>query len=778
MGQFGMGQPVRRIEDRRFLTGYGRYTEDIDLPHQAYAQFVRSPHAHARIVSVDCAAARAAEGVLAVYTVADLADLGRIPCPSAVKNRDGSASFVPPHPCLAEGRVRHVGDSVAMVVATSLALAKDAADLVAVEYAMLPSATDTAGALAPGQPLVWDEAPGNLAFDWAMGDEAGTDAALARAAHVTELEIVNNRIIVNSMETRNALGAYDKGTGRYTLYTASQGSHSLRKVLAGALLDVPESRIQVITPDVGGGFGMKLFMYVEYPLVLWAAKRLGRPVKWSGERSDAFMTDTHGRDNVTKVRLGLDADGRFLGMKVETKANLGAYLSLYGPFVATAAGACMLPGVYATPSIWVNVKGVFTNTVWVDAYRGAGRPEASYLVERLVDKAAAEIGLAPAELRRRNFIRPDQMPFRTALGITYDSGDFARNMDDALAIIDADGFEQRRAAAATRGTLRGLGIATYVEQCGGGADEMAELRFDPSGGVSLLVGSQASGQGHQTAYAQLAADALGLDIADIEVHQGDSDRVSFGRGTGGSRSLPVGGVAVTRAVDKIIQKGRTIAAHLMEAAEADIDFADGRYTIAGTDRTLGIVDVAKAAFTPGKLPPGLEPGFAEKAHFTPIAATYPNGAHVCELEIDRDTGTIAIQRYVVVDDFGAVVNPLMLAGQVHGGVVQGLGQALYERVVFDPASGQLLSGSFMDYCLPRADNVPEIEFSVNVVPCTTNPLGVKGAGEAGAIGAPPAVVNALLNALAPLGIGHVDMPVTAERLWELISAATAERQAA
>jgi carbon-monoxide dehydrogenase large subunit len=505
--------------------------------------------------------------------------------------------------------------------------------------------------------------------------------------------------------------------------------------------------------------------------VLWAAKKLGRPVKWRGERGDAFLTDTHGRDNVTKATLGLDGDGRFLALRIETVANLGAYLSNYGPFIPTLAGTAMLAGVYTTPAVYVDVKSVFTHTVPVDAYRGAGRPEAAYVLERLVDHAARKLGLSPAELRKRNFIRPEQMPFTTALGLTYDSGDFARNLDDALKAVDAAGFAQRRAGAARRGKLRGLGFATYIEQCGGGFDEMAEIRFDPSGTATVIVGSQASGQGHQTAYAQIVADRLGLPFETIRVHQGDSDVVSFGRGTGGSRSLPVGGVAVEHASRKIVEKARKIAAHRLEAAEADIEFRDGAFRIAGTDRSLGIVEVAKAAFDPLALPPGLEQGLDEKAHFMPPASTFPNGTHVCEVEIDPETGRTEIQRFVVIDDFGNVVNPLMLAGQVHGGVVQGVGQALLEGVVYESGSGQLVTGSFMDYALPRADDVGAIEFGYNVVPCTTNPMGLKGAGEAGAIGAPPAVINAIVDALAERGVEHVDMPATPEKIWRLLHAA-------
>jgi carbon-monoxide dehydrogenase large subunit len=534
---------------------------------------------------------------------------------------------------------------------------------------------------------------------------------------------------------------------------------------------LPENRIRVVTQDVGGGFGMKLFLYPEHVLVLWAAKRVGRPVKWLPDRSDAFMTDTQGRDNIVKLDLALDEGLRFLGLSVELTANMGAYLSNFAPEIPTASGAVMYSGVYAFPAIHVAVQGVFTNTVPVDAYRGAGRPEAAYAVERLVDHAARQLGLAPDELRRRNFIRPDAMPHMTPLGLNYDSGDFARNMDQALAAADAAGFPARRAQSRAHGRYRGLGHAVYIEQSGFPPDEFAELRFDPSATLTLLMGTQSSGQGHQTAYAQLAAEKLGLPLDKIRVLQGDTDAVGFGRGTGGSRSLPVGGAALAHAADKLIAKGRKIAAHMLEAAEADIAFDDGSFAIAGTDRRVTLDAVARAAFNPGQLPPDLEPGFAESGHFTPPQPTFPNGCHVCEVELDPETGEIAVLRYLVVDDFGTVINPLLLAGQVHGGIAQGIGQAMLERTVYDAESGQLLTGSISDYALPRAEDLPALEFAYNVVPCRTNPLGVKGAGEAGAIGAPPALMNAVHDAVAELGVDRLDMPLTPERMWRALRSA-------
>jgi aerobic carbon-monoxide dehydrogenase large subunit len=784
MKQFGIGQPVRRVEDRRFLIGHGRYLDDIARPRQAHAAMLRSPHAHAAIRAINTTAAAAVPGVLAVFTGADLAGdgsasdkIGTIPCLNALTNRDGSAMTMPPRPAIVADRVRHVGDTVAMVVAETPAVARDAAEQIAVDYQPLPAVVATGRALDPGQPAVWDEHPGNLCFDWEIGDRAAVERAAAGTRHRVSLSVVNNRVIVNSMEPRGAIGEYDPGEDAYTLWSSTQGSHFVRNLLAEHVFHVPENRIRVVTPDVGGGFGMKLFLYPEHILVLWAAKKLGRPVRWVPDRSDSFMTDTQGRDNLTRLDLALDDELRFLGLSVELTANMGAYLSNFAPEIPTFAGAVMYSAVYAIPAIHVAVKGVFTHTVPVDAYRGAGRPEAAYAIERLIDVAARRLGVAGDELRRRNFIRPTAMPYATPLGLTYDSGDFARNMADALAAADAAGFPARQLAARARGCYRGLGHAVYIEQSGFPPDEFAELRFDPAGTLTLLMGTQSSGQGHQTAYTQLAAEKLGLMPDNIRVLQGDTQAIGFGRGTGGSRSLPVGGAALAHAADKLVEKGKKIAAHLLEAAEADITFADGAFAIAGTDRNVTIDAVARAAFDPAQLPPGLEPGFAESGHFTPPAPTFPNGCHVCEVEIDPDTGHIAILRYLVVDDFGTVVNPLLLAGQVNGGIAQGIGQAMLERVVYDEESGQLVTGTLTDYALPRADDLPPLEFSYNVVPCLTNPLGIKGAGEAGAIGAPPALVNAVVDAVAELGIDHLDMPLTPERLWRALRGAAARKAA-
>ncbi len=772
MGKFSLGQAVRRVEDQRFLTGQGRYLDDIRLPRQLHAVMLRSPHAHARIAGIDADAARTAPGVVGVFTAAEAqADgLGTLPQARGLRNRDGSPIAKPPRPVLARDRVRHVGDGVAMVVAETVAQAQEAAELINVDYEPLPAIADGAAALAPGAPQIWDEAPGNVAVDWEMGDRAAVEAAFAKAAHVTRLSLVNNRIVVNSMEPRGAIGAYDAESGRYTLYTSSQGSHLVRDALADHVLKIPRDRLRVVTPDVGGGFGMKMIPYPEQALVLWAAYRLGRPVKWVGNRADAFTSDSQGRDHVTTAELALDAEGRFLGLRVETIANIGAYQTMYGPFVPTVAGSGMLAGLYRTPAIHVAVKCVYTNTVPVDAYRGAGRPEAAYVVERIVDAAARELGLSPAEIRRRNFIPPEAMPYTTALGETYDSGDFARVMEEAMRLADWDGFEGRRAAArATGNRRRGIGMSTYVEACGGGAGESAEIRFEPDGTVTLLIGTQSSGQGHETAFAQLVAQELGLPLDRVRLVQGDTDRIAKGNGTDGSRSLPVGGNAVRAATERIIEKGKRIAAEIMEAAEADIEFADGVFTVAGTDRTVTLNAVAAAARERAGRIGGAESetdsGLAERASYKPRATTYPNGCHIAELEVDIETGVAEVVAYTVVDDFGRVINPLMLEGQVHGGSAQGIGQALFERTVYEPDSGQLLTGSFMDYRVPRAADLPAFTFATRNTPCRTNPLGIKGAGEAGAIGAPPAVINALVDALSEFGITHIDMPATPERIW-------------
>jgi len=619
---------------------------------------------------------------------------------------------------------------------------------------------DTATADAESAPLVWPEAPDNLCFDWETGDAEATERAFAGSQRIVGLDLVNNRVVGNPLEPRGAIGAVEPETGRLVLHVSSQGAHLLRGILARAIFSVDEDRIRVVTPDVGGDFGVKIFLYPEYVLVLHAARRLGRPVKWIADRSEAFLGDAHGRDHVSRAEMALDEDGRFLGMRVGTRANLGAYLSNFAPVPPTVAGEPIVPGCYRIPAVHVSVRGVFTNTNPVDAYRGAGRPEAMYLLERLVDKAARETGLSPAEIRRRNFVTPQDMPYTNATGATYDTGDFARNMDDAMALADWDGFEQRRQAAKAQGRHRGIGMCTYIESCGGGGGESARITVDAEGLVTVFSGTQSNGQGHDTAYRQLVSDRLGLPPEHIRVIQGDTDLVASGGGTMGSRSIPVGGPAVQLSADRVYQRARDKAAELLESAAVDVEVGEDGFRIAGTDRRVSFAEVARAA-----APRDGGPSFDETADWQPDEPTYPNGCHICEVEVDAATGRAEVLRYSVVDDFGTVLNPLLLEGQVHGGIAQGIGQALLENCVYQPESGQLLSGTFMDYAMPRADDIPPIDFRLNQVPSTTNALGMKGAGEAGAIGAPPAVINALVDALSEFGVEHVDMPATAETLW-------------
>lgn len=761
MAKFGIGQPVERAEDPRLLTGRGRFTADLALPGQAWLQVVRSPFAAATVRGIRADDAAKAEGVLGVYTADDLAKAGieEIPPSFVGENRDGSKMKAPARRVLAGTKVHYVGEPVAFVVAESADLARDAAELVEVDYDELPSVTDASAALADGAPAVHDGVPGNVSFDWGLGDEAKTDEAFRGAARVIELDLVNNRVVPNPMECRAAVAEYDPKAG-YTITCGSQGVHSLRRQFA-AILGVEQDQVRVKTGDVGGGFGMKIFMYPEYVQALFAAKALGRPVRWISERTEAFLSDTHGRDHATHAELALDPEARFLGLRVRTVANLGAQISNFGIFVPTMAGTAMLAGCYATPAVYANVVGVLTNTPPVDAYRGAGRPEAAFVIERIVDKAARELGIAPDEIRRRNFIRSDQMPFTTPTGQTYDTGDFVRNMDDALERSGWKGFEARRKESAKRGRLRGIGLASYIEACSGGGPEEATLEIGADGRARLLIGTQSNGQGHETAYRQIVSERLGLDPEAIDVVQGDTGEIGFGSGTGGSRSVPVGGAAISEAAVKIVERGRSLAADALEASADDVAFEDGRFTIPGTDLEVSLAAAAERAAQAG------EP-LADSSQWTPPAATFPNGTHVCEIEIDPATGAVEIVGYTVVDDFGTVINPLLLAGQVHGGVVQGIGQALLEHTRYDGESGQLLSASFMDYALPRADDAPAIDFTYNVVPSTTNALGMKGAGEAGAIGAPPAVINALVDALRDHGVGHVDMPATPERLWRIV----------
>ncbi|MCC6470256.1 MAG: xanthine dehydrogenase family protein molybdopterin-binding subunit [Alphaproteobacteria bacterium] len=766
MAKFGVGQPVRRVEDARLLKGIGQYTDDISLKGQAHAFVLRSPHAHAAIKGLDAGAARAMPGVLAVLTAKELAAdrIGAVHCKTDYKNIDGSTMFKPDHNALASDRVRHVGDPVALVVAETLAQARDAAEAVQVDYEVLPAIVDTAGALKPGAPRIWPQYKNNLVLDWQMGNAGAVEAEFKKAKRIVKLDLVNNRIVVNAMEPRAAIGEHDARANSYTLRTCSQGVHGIAGQMAEAL-GVDVKNMRVMTGDVGGGFGMKIFAYVEHVLVLWAAKRVGRPVRWTADRGESFLCDTQGRDHVSHAELAVDADNRFLAIKVSTVANLGAYLSNYGPFIPTDCGSGLLVGVYAFKAAHASVKCVTTNTVPVDAYRGAGRPEAAYLVERLVDLAAIELGTTPDALRAKNFIPRAAMPFKQAMGLTYDSGDFNAAMATAMKEADWAGFPARKAASKARGKLRGIGMSYYVEACGGQPNEKVTLVVNDDETVALMIGNQSNGQGHETAYSQLVSEGLGVPLESIKVVQGDTALIDYGMGTGGSRALPVGGVATNNAIDDTIAKAKDVAADALEAARADIEFADGQFRIAGTDRSIGIFEVAKRARAKKIDLKGL-------GEFTPPAATFPNGCHVCELEVDPDTGQVALLRMTMVDDFGRIINPLLLAGQVHGGVAQGVGQALLERTVYDSESGQLTSGSLMDYALPRASDVPSFTVLWNNQPCTTNPLGIKGAGEAGAIGAPPAIINAIVNAL---GIKHIDMPATPERVWR---AANGGRQAA
>jgi carbon-monoxide dehydrogenase large subunit len=778
--EFDLGRAVPRTEDFQLLRGRGRYTDDIALPRQSFLYVLRSPHAAARLKAIDTAAANAAPGVLAVLTGRDAVADGLGTFASAVqrKRADGSANFVPPYRVLALDRVHHVGEPVAAIVAESLAQAKDAAELVAIDWEILPSVTDTAMAAAPGAPTVWDEVPDNVCFVHRLGDNRAVEAAFARATHVVSERFRISRVAVNPLEGRTALGIYDERDDRYVLYAGLQGVHRMRAELADRIFKLPANRFRIISPDVGGGFGMKGSAFPEPALVLWAARKVGRPVKWTAERGESFIADHHARDNVSEVALALDENGMFLGLRVATLVNLGAFLASMGVHVATN-NLGGLAGPYMTPHISVTATGIFSNANPTCPYRGAGRPEASYCIERIIDIAAHEIGIDAVELRRRNMIPPTALPYKTGLVFTYDSGDFEMTLRMALELADWQGLAARRAAAAQRGVLYGAGVASVIEIAGGPADlpleEAVELRFDPTGHVTVLAGTHSHGQGHETMYRQFASHILGLSPERVRLLYGDTDLVFHGRGTFGSRSASVGGAAFLGAAQKIIDKGRVIAAHLLEASTLDIEFAEGRFTVAGTDRSIDLVEVAKASFIPQRMPRGVELGLDAQAVVTPPGPTFPNGTHVCEVEINPETGVAKIVRYTVVDDVGRVVNPLLLEGQVHGGVAQGAGQALCETMIYDRGSGQLITGSFMDYCMPRADDLPMIAVGSHEVPAKTNPLGIKGAGEAGTVGALPAVMNAVNDALRSLGIRHFDMPATPERLWRAIREAKTKK---
>jgi carbon-monoxide dehydrogenase large subunit len=769
MAKFGLSQSVRRVEDPRLLTGRGRYTDDISMEGQAYGVVLRSPHAHARITALDTAPAKAVPGVLAVITGADLkaAGLGELPCMIPLKSRDGSPRIDTPRLALATDTVRHVGDPVAFVVAETLQAARDGAEAIGVDYEVLPATTDLATAHEAGAAAVWPAAPNNIAFDWEAGDREKTEAAFKRAAHVTRLTVVNNRVVVASMEARAAVAGWQGD--RLTLHTNTQGSWQVRNMLANNVFRIPPENVHVLTPDVGGGFGMKLFLYAEQVLVAFAAKQVGRPVKWASERTEAFLSDTHGRDNITLGELALDANGKFLALRTRNWANMGAYFSNYAPFIPTGAGTKVLASVYGFEAIYANVLGVMTNTVPVDAYRGAGRPESNYLVERLIDTAARELKIDRIEIRKRNMVPQSAMPYVSAMGQRYDSGDFAQLLDSALKKIDWAGFEGRRAEAARRGKKRGIGLAYYLEATGGGPTENAKVVFAEDGMVDVYVGTQSTGQGHETAYAMLTSHELGVPVEKIRVKQGDSETLPDGGGTGGARSLYSEGQAILVTTASVIEKGKQAAAEHLEAAIGDIEFTSGagRFGVVGTDRGVGILDLAAAQRK--RVAAGQSAILLDAMETAKIDShTFPNGCHVAEVEVDPDTGVVNVLRYIVVDDVGHALNPLIVRGQVHGGVAQGIGQALFERTAYDNGSGQLLSASFMDYALPRAEDLPDIDVDLIEVTCETNPLGVKGAGEAGAVGSPPAAINALVDAL---GGKVVDMPATPETVWKALSAA-------
>jgi carbon-monoxide dehydrogenase large subunit len=768
-----IGKRVQRKEDYRFLTGSGTYTDDVAMPHQTYAAFVRSPHAHAVLKKLDVEKAKRAPGVVGVFTGKDLADakVGGLPCGWLITDVGGQPMKEPPYPALAQGKVRHVGERIAVVIAETQEQAKDAAELVEAAYDVLPAVVDVS---SKNSVSIHEIAPDNVCYVWALGDKTAVDTAFSKAHHITKLEFVNNRLVPNAIEPRAANAQYSRADESYTLYVSSQNPHVERLLMTAFVLGLPENKVRVVAPDVGGGFGSKIYLYAEDVVVTWAAKQLNRPVKWTAERSESFVSDAHGRDHVTVAELALDKDGRFLAMRVKTTANLGAYLSTFASCIPTILYATLLAGQYKTPAIHCEVTAVFTNTAPVDAYRGAGRPEATYVVERLVETAAREMKMDPADIRRKNFIR--EFPYQTPVALCYDTGDYEATLKAVQELADVAGFQKRKAESAKNGKLRGLGYACYIEACGiapsnvagslgarAGLFEAGEIRVHPTGTVTVFTGSHAHGQGHETTFAQVVADRLGLTVEQVDIVHGDTSKVLFGMGTYGSRSLAVGGSAIVKALDKIIAKGKKIAAHLLEASEADIEYDRGAFKVAGTDKQKTFGEVAFAAYVPHNYPlDKLEPGLNENAFYDPANFTFPAGSYVCEVEVDRDTGSTQIVAFTAVDDFGKVINPMIVEGQVHGGLAQGIGQALTENSIYDK-TGQLVTGSFMDYCIPRSSDVPLFKLDTRETPCTHNPLGVKGCGEAGAIGAPAAVMNAITDAL---GIKDIPMPATAQNVWK------------
>ena len=768
MGEFAIGQGVPRFEDPRLVTGRGAYVDDIVLPRMAFATVLRSPYAHAHILSIDTDAAKAAPGVLTILTGADweASGWGDLPVPGGLKRRDGSDNYKQRYPALVKDRVRWVGDYVAFVVAETINQARDAAELIEVEYEPMPVTVSTAKAAEPGAPLVWDDCPRNICFVQLMGDKASTDAAFETAEHVVKGHFVINRVTANTMEPRGCVGHYNAADDHYTLHTGLQRAFGYRAQLANQILKVPESKIRIVAGDIGGSFGMKTPVFNEGPLALLASKQIGRPVKWISSRSDGFLSDPQARDNVTSGELALDKDGKFLGLRVNLTAAVGAYLQPGMPNFLQNVNS--IAGVYVIPAIHADVTAVYTNTNPVRPYRGNGRPEAGYVIERMVDLAADQLGIDPADLRRRNYIPQSAMPFKTALAFTYDSGDFERSMDMAMEMADVAGYEARRAEASRRGKLRGLGYANTIERAAAPSFEASEVRFDRSGSVSLHSGSVDHGQGHETVFKQIVCDHLGLDPSEVRYVQGDTDKIAMGEGTGGSRSATLSGSAFHIASAKIVTKARQVAAHVFKVDVDDVDFADGILSSSKTNETLTIKEVARIAANPANLPDDIEAGLIATGIFQSTVANYPNGCHICEVEIDPETGVIEVARYAVVDDVGTVLNPLLLHGQIHGGVVMGIGQILMEDIQFDE-NGELITGSFMDYVMPRADDLCFIDTGSNPQPTPTNPLGVKGAGEAGTVGAMPAVANAIVDALSKFGIRHIEMPATPERVWRAIN---------
>ena len=776
-GSTGIGAPVRRREDLRFITGNGRYTDDINQPGQLYAAFCRSPFPRARINGVDAADALAVPGVVAVYTGQQMVEdgIGDLPCGWMVKSKDGADMKSSPHPPLAATVVNYVGEPYALVVAESRQAATQGAESIYADLEELNPVVDLATATASEE--IYEGIENNLAYTWALGDESATNMAFAKAAHVTTLELTNNRLIPNAIEPRACLGVYERGTGDYTLYTTSQNPGLERLILSAFVQVAPEHKLRIVAPDVGGGFGSKIFIYAEETAVIWAAAKVNRPVKWVAERSESFLSDAHGRDHITQAELAMDEMGRFTGLKVQTTANLGAYLSTFGSSVPTYLYGTLLAGQYKTPNIYVEVQGTYTNTAPVDAYRGAGRPEATYVIERIVEQAARELGKDPADLRRMNMIQPEDFPYETPVALVYDVGDYEASLDKALDLADYAGFDARRATAAAQGKRRGIGLACYIEACGlapsklaielgagVGLYESGEVRVNPTGSVSVFTGSHSHGQGHETTFAQVVSDKLGIDYENIEVIHGDTGRMDFGLGTYGSRSLAVGGSALMVAADKLIEKGKKIAAHMMQASPDDIEFDQGQFMLQDSNRSMSIQEIAFASYVPADYPEDLEPGFAEKAFYDPNNFTYPAGTHIAEVEVDTETGVVTLVDFVAVDDFGHIINPLIVHGQVHGGVAQGAGQAIMEHGLYDEY-GQLQTGSMMDYTMPRADDLPDFKVDTTVTPCSHNPLGVKGCGEAGAIGSPAAIMNAITHAL---GNKELSMPATPEKVWRAI----------